>query len=54
MVGKLLVFLKVVFRHGEPLVTFLKDLYDELKKESPENRELSEMEEEMLDAEDYR
>lgn len=43
-------FLKVCFRHGEELIDFAKEVMEESKKNSPSGKELTDMEEKLLDS----
>ncbi|MCL2154121.1 MAG: hypothetical protein FWH53_00500 [Leptospirales bacterium] len=49
---KSLIILKVLWKHMPAVIDIIKDCIEEIKKESPESKELSEMEDDLLSAED--
>lgn len=52
MINFLLSLAKVCFRHGEEIINFIQEVIQEVKGNSPESKELSEMEKEMLESEE--
>lgn len=49
--GTIFAVLKVLFRNGEQLINIIQQIYAEMNSNSPESKELGEMEKEILDDE---
>ena len=43
---------KVCFRNGENIINFIQEVYAEMGKNSPASKELSDMEDQILDSEE--